>query len=334
VTWEVNNSGVASPTLSHIHRGGAGVAGPVIINFATGPSQIVNGRAKGSASIDAQKSANLTAADLTALAAGGTQSGYYVNFHSTAFPGGEIRGILATPQELDIPIAGHVTNGIGQTFITDVRVFNPSFDTPTTALVEFFTAGTTANTNAAASMAVNLPARGTAVLNDIAGTSALNTSGTGALRITSAANIVATSRIFVNTPSGSFGQFVPAFSRANALRRGIIPQVSNTSFATGFRANLGLFNPTQGTVTVRLEARDATGTLLGTNVITLQALTQQQNALVSYFPGTDLSNAAAVSMSFDASAGIFAYISEVDNTSGDSFLIPGQPDPGVAASQQ
>ena len=334
VTWEVNNSGVASPTLSHIHRGPAGVAGPVIINFATNASQIVNGRAKGSGTIDAQKANALTAADLTSLAVGGTLPGFYVNFHSTAFPGGEIRGILATPNEVDIPIAGHVTNGIGQTFVSDVRVFNPSFDTPTTALIEFFTAGTSANTNAAASMAVNLPARGTAVLNDIAGTSGLNTTGTGALRITSAAPIIATSRIFINTPTGSFGQFVPAFGKDSALRRGVIPQVSNTGAASGNRANLGLFNPNQTAVTVRLDVRNAAGTSLGSNLITLQPLSQQQNAIAGYFPGIDISNSDNLTISFDASAGIFAYVSETDNGTGDSFLISGQPDPGVAASQQ
>jgi hypothetical protein len=123
---------------------------------------------------------------------------------------------------------------------------------------------------------------------------------------------------------------VAGLNRSSALRRGVIPQVSNT---TGFRANAGFFNPNISAVTVRLEARDPAGTLLGSNVLTLQALSQQQNSLASFFPGTDLSNAANLTVSFDASAGIFAYVSEVDNTSGDSILIPGQPDSGVAASQ-
>ena len=333
VGWDVATSGVASPTLSHIHRGPAGVTGPVIINFATAPGQIVNGRTTGFGSIDAQKAGTLTAADLTTLSAGGTQPGFYVNFHSTAFPGGEIRGILAAAQEVDIPVAGHVTNGAGQTFISDVRIFNPSFDTPTTALVEFFQAGTSANNTATAAMAVNLPARGTAVLNDVAGTTGLNVTGTGALRITSAANILASSRIFVNTNGGSFGQFVPAFSRGSALRRGVIPQVGNTSASTGFRANLGLFNPNPSPVTVRLEARDAAGAVVASNVVTLQGLSQQQNAVGVYFPNVDVSNSPNLSVSFDASAGIFAYVSEVDNSSGDSFLISALPDPGVAAQQ-
>jgi hypothetical protein len=334
VNWEVNDSGIASATLSHIHRGSSSVSGPVVINFATSAAAIPNGRTFGNNTIANQQTAGLTAADLTALATASTANGFYVNVHSSAFPGGEIRGQLVPAQEVDIPVAGHVTNGIGQTFISDVRVFNPSFDTPTTALVEFFPASTSANTNASASMAVNLPARGTAVLNDIAGTTGLNVTGTGALRISSAANIIATSRIYVNTNNGSFGQFVPSFSRANALRRGVIPQVANTPGAAGFRANLGLFNPNASQVTVRLEARDATGAVVASNLITLPGLAQQQNAIAIYFPGVDLTNSASLSVSFDASSGIFGYVSEVDNTSGDSFLIPAQPDSGVAAQQQ
>jgi len=331
LTWEVNDSGIVSPTASHIHRGSSTVAGPVIVAFAGSAAQIPNGRTNGTVTLTATGS--LTAADITALGGASTANGFYVNVHSTAFGGGEIRGQLAPAQEVDIPIAGHVTNGIGQTFISDVRVFNPSFSTPTTALVEFFQAGTTANSTATSSMAVNLPARGTAVLNDVAGSSGLNVTGIGAIRVSSVANVVATSRIFVNTSSGSFGQFVPGFSRSSALRRGVMPQVSNTSLPSGFRANLGVFNPNPATVTARVEVRDAAGTLLGSNVLTIPALSHQQNAIASYFPGVDLSNASNLSVSFDASSGIFAYVAETDNLSGDSFLIAGQPDTGVAASQ-
>ncbi|HEX9405687.1 MAG TPA: hypothetical protein VF975_00115, partial [Thermoanaerobaculia bacterium] len=192
---------------------------------------------------------------------------------------------------------------------------------------------TSPNAVATNSLVVNLPARGTAVLNDVAGTSGLNLTAVGAIRVSSVANVVATSRIFVNTPGGSFGQFVPAFARSQALRRGAIPQVSNTAAANGFRSNVGFFNPNQSPVTVRLEARDASGSVVGSNVITLQALSQQQNSIGTYFPGVDVSNAANLTLSFDASAGIFVYASEVDNTSGDTFLIPAQPDTGVAASQ-
>ena len=335
MAFEVNTNGIASPSASHIHRGAAGAAGPVIINFATGPTGFQGSRVTGSGTVvSPMASSSLTPADLTGLSSVSTANGFYVNVHSTAFPGGEVRGQLAQAQEIDIPAAGHVTNGLGQTFVSDVRIFNPSFTAATTALVEYFAAGTSPNTSATASMAVSLPARGTAVLNDIGGSSGLNVTGVGGLRITSVANLIATSRAYINTPGGSFGQFIDAFPRGAALRRGAMPQVSNVPPpATGFRSNVGFFNPNQGSVTVRLEARDAAGTVVGSNVITLQALSQQQNGIATYFPGVDLSNASNLTLSFDASSGIFAYVSEVDNTSGDSFLIPAQPDSGVAANQ-
>src|SRR5258707_645456 len=168
LTWEVNTSGIASPKLSHIHRGAAGVNGPVIINFATDPTQIPNGRTKGTISV-----ATLPGADLIALASAATASGYYVNVHSDAFGGGEIRGQLAPANQYDVAVAGRVTNGLGQTFVTDVRVFNPSYTQSAVALLEYLS-GASGNTNATASTVVNLAPRGTAVLDDIGGTSNLN----------------------------------------------------------------------------------------------------------------------------------------------------------------
>ncbi len=343
IAWEVNSSGVVSPILSHIHRGPAGVAGPVIINFATSAAQILNGHTSGFATMaGSQVTSVFQPSDLTALANPAMAAGYYVNLHSTAFPGGEIRGPLVTvtgvpgaavpSNESDIAVAGHVTNAIGQTFVTDVRVFNPSYDTPATALLEFFQAGTSANTIATKSLAVNLAARGTAVLNDIAGTSGFNSTSTGAIRVSSASRLAATSRIYT-TSSGTFGQSVPALNRNAAKRRGVMPQLSNTTLATGFRTNVGFFNPTTGTVTVRLELRDDAGALVAQNTITLAALSQQQNAIGTYFPGVDISNAPNLTLSFDASAPVFGYGSVVDNTSGDSILVDAQDDSGVAANQ-
>jgi hypothetical protein len=333
IAWEVNSSGIASATLSHIHRGPAAVSGPVIINFATSASQIPAGRTSGSAAIAAQQTANLQASDLTALASASTVIGYYVNLHSTAFPGGEIRGQLVPANEYDIAVAGRVTNGLGQTFVTDVRIFNPSYTTAAAALVEYLTGGATAT----ASMTVNLAPRGTAVLDDIGGPGGLNVVGTiGALRISSASQLAATSRIYADlraSGKGTLGQCVSAEPRANGLRRGVLPQLSNhADLSSGLRTNIGFFNPNTSAVTVRLELRDNTGALVGQNVITLAALAQQQNGIPLYFPGVDLSNAANLTMSFDASAPIFGYAAVNDNVSADSSYIAAISDVGVAAN--
>lgn len=339
IAWEVNSSGIASATMSHIHRGVAGVAGPIIINFATSPTQIASGHTSGNATIASQQTGSLQASDLTALATAAGALGYYVNLHSVAFPGGEIRGQLVPANEYDVPVAGRVVGTGGQTFVTDVRIFNPSFTSPTTALVEYFTAGAASTGTANASLAMNIGPRATAVLDDVAGSSGLNVSGsTGGLRVSSAAQLNVTSRIYADLRSsgkGTLGQFVDAQSRGSALRRGAIPQLSNQPNATnGTRTNVGFFNPNPAFATVRVELRDNTGAFLGQNTLILPALSQQQNAIGIYFPGVDLSNAANLTLSFDASAPIFGYASVNDNVSSDSSFVAAQPDPGVSTTNQ
>lgn len=336
IAWDARAVGIANPTASHLHRGAAGANGPVVINFATSAAQIPGGRTSGAGPVTAFQSANLQSADLANLATPAGAAGYYVNIHSSAFPGGEVRGQLVPANEYDVAVAGRVTNGLGQTFVTDVRVFNPSYTNAATALLEYFPARIGPNATAANSIAVNIPPRGTALLNDVTGAAHLASSGTiGALRVSSATPLAVTSRVYLDRQAqGTLGQFVPAQPRANALRRGVMAQLSNSADLTrGFRTNVGFFNPTQSDVTVRLELRNAGGTLIAQNTVIIGALSQQQNAIRTYFPAADLSHADDLTLSFDASAPIFVYASVNDNVSGDSIFVPAQPDTGVAANQ-
>ena len=329
LTWEVN-SNVQNPTLAHIHLGTSDVAGGVLVTFASGPTSFTSGRTSGSVSI-----AGLKAEDLANLLT--NPQNFYVNVHSSSFGGGEIRGQLQPANEFDVPIAGKVTNGRGQNFVTDVRVFNPSYDKAAAALVEYFQAGTS-SPNAGASTVVNVPARGTAVLDDIAGASGLNKPGTtGGLRITSAESLAVTSNIFDDQRSnakGTFGQFVTAFANAQALRRGVIAQLAQqTDTTSGFRTNLGFFNPGGDTINVRLELRDAAGALLGTGDIVVPPYSQQQNGIAFYFPSVDFTTRPNLTVSFDASAPLFAYGSLNDNVSSDAVFVGAQPDTGIATAQ-
>ncbi|HEV7764514.1 MAG TPA: CHRD domain-containing protein [Thermoanaerobaculia bacterium] len=336
IAWEAHASGIASPTMAHIHRGPAGVNGPVIINFATSPAEIAGGRTSGAGPISEVNTGNLTPADLTALSSASTANGYYVNIHSTAFPSGEVRGQLVPANEYDIAIAGRVTNGLGQTYVTDVRVFNPSYGDEVTALLEYFRADAS-HTTAQTSLVVNIRPRATVVLDDIAGPSRFNVTGTtGAIRVSSATPLAITSRVYVDLRSdqkGTFGQTVPAYPRASALRRGVMPHLSNRADReSGFRTNIGFFNPNTTEVSLRLELRDSSGQLVEQNTLTLSALSQQQHAIGTYFT-TDLSAASNLTLSFDASSPVFGYAAVNDNVSGDSVFVPAQPDSGVGASQ-
>ena len=73
----VTFSGI-TPTAAHIHKGAVGVAGGVIFPLAS----LVSPNSFTSVALDATQRADLMA------------NMYYVNIHSAAFPGGEIRGQL------------------------------------------------------------------------------------------------------------------------------------------------------------------------------------------------------------------------------------------------
>ena len=318
LTYEVHAGHLANITAAHIHRAAAGVNGPIVIALTTSTATFVNGRLHGSFS-------GIDAALVNEIKA--NPAGFYVNVHTTAFPGGEIRGQLAPANEYDIAVAGRVV-GQTATFVTDARVFNPSPNLAVAALLEYFPAGG-ANTSAASSTVVDISPRGTATLDDVTGSSHLNSSGTtGAIRVTSNFPLVVTSRIFADfrpTDGGTLGQFVPGFARSAALLRGAIPQVSHTTgVPTGSRTNIGFFNPNNVAVDVRLELRDTAGGVLGVTNLSLPPLSQQQNALNGYFGG--ITSQPNGTVTFLASAPIFGYASIVDNRTSDQTYVFAQQD--------
>ena len=80
----VNATGVDDAVAAHLHDGYAGVNGPIAIGLEQDPANVGHWSVVG-APVDA-----------TALAAIGA-GGYYVNVHTPANPGGEVRGQLAPP---------------------------------------------------------------------------------------------------------------------------------------------------------------------------------------------------------------------------------------------
>lgn len=75
LVYDVHTTGLVA-TAAHFHLAPVGVNGPIIVTLNGGPSSYCGVTPK------------LTAAQLTALRSGGL----YVNVHTAAFPGGEIRG--------------------------------------------------------------------------------------------------------------------------------------------------------------------------------------------------------------------------------------------------
>lgn len=89
-TFTVNNKSGETYTRAHIHKAAAGVNGPIHWDFleAGNPVASISDQPSQLRGV-ARARAAAVLADLLA-----DPSGYYVNVHSTAFPGGAVRGQL------------------------------------------------------------------------------------------------------------------------------------------------------------------------------------------------------------------------------------------------
>lgn len=318
---------------AHIHKAEPGVNGPVVIGFSVAGA--TGGRISGSIDLTAATPAQRASVDEFIA----NPAAFYVNVHTANNPGGEIRGQMATANERFLSIAGKVSNAAGANFVSDVRIFNPSYDRTVGYIIEYFPAGGTSPTAALSTLAIVSP-RGTVVRDDIVGAS-FATSGTGAIRISSDRPLVVTSRIYDDQRAagrGTVGQFVPGLSRAEARRSGVLPQLSYVNPTTppsGYRTNIGMFNPNDTDVSVRMVLRDSGGNRMAiTEPFVIGPMHQRQQAIFPALfndPNPNLSK-ANMTLSFDASAPIFVYASVLDNITQDGIFITAQEDVGLNVS--
>lgn len=322
LSFSIATTGLTNISDSHIHgpNGPAGVADNVFVALAQG-SRYVNGQAQGTVMITPMQAAAIMS----------NPANFYVNVHTTELPAGAIRGQLAVGSTgmagnmLFLPVIGRVSNAT-DTFVTDVRVANPSFDEAATVMIEFFPAGGTPQLTT-----FTIPARGTAVLNNIVGTVFGQSSAIGGARLSSPIRLVASARIFVDrrsTGGGTFGLLMPEVRRP--LRRGLITQVSHTPGSSGSRTNIGIFNPNDFTVTARFELRDAGGTAVASVTQTLAPRSFRQTALSGLF--TSVGTFADGMLSFDAGGPIVVYVAVLDNITSDPLATIANEDTGEATA--
>jgi hypothetical protein len=85
---QINNKNQETFVAGHIHQAPIGVAGPIVVPLFVAPSPPTNARHIKQSGM-ATPNAGTTGAALCQ-----NPSAYYVNYHTTAFPGGAIRGQL------------------------------------------------------------------------------------------------------------------------------------------------------------------------------------------------------------------------------------------------
>ncbi len=321
--WE---TGVAAPTAAHVHAGGVGVSGSVVVGLSPVFS---NGQATGTVAVDG--------ATVAAIAASPDQ--YYVNIHNADFPNGAIRGQLAaTETDVNFAVAAH-NAGLGTSFFrTDVRALSLT-DEPATVYAEWYPHGVTNATGPATTASFVIVGNGEAVYDDVV-SSLFATSNRGAIRLMSAYPFKAVARNYNDqraAGSGTFGQDEPGLGLDGALTSGALILNSNRpkSDAQGFRTNVGFFNPSPYAIDVTFNVRTPDGTLVGTpSKVTFPAWDDEQGLFYQIIPGIPAAQQTLDNffITFTASRPIYIFSSPVDNKTDDGmhqaavpFPAPGPP---------
>ena len=229
-------------------------------------------------------------------------------------------------KEVFVAIAGSV--GV---FKTDARIVNPSSSkdiTVNATLLPVCALRGDGSTDCPATTAlvtqIAVPKRSMKVLDDVVAAT-LNSSGITGIRLaTESDDFTATARIFAATGSGTLGQFENGLQASEGIANGVIQQLK---VSDSFRTNIGMLNPTSGTVTVTMKLHDVSA------VVATRSITLSGGAVIGPTSIPTLFNVGSSGLtdcwvSYVASSPIIAYGSVVDNTSTDPTFIPALPDSG------
>ncbi len=152
--------------------------------------------------------------------------------------------------------------------------------------------------------------------------------GAAAVRVTPVSgSVLVNSRTYNQLPAGTYGQYVPALARPQAIGWGqnarLIALAHDPSLAAGYRTNLGLVNLSPAPITVQADFYLASGAFIGT---------LEYDLLPFEFVQTDRAfervTAAKVDDGYVAlktktgGAKFLAYASVIDNITGDPTYVP------------
>ena len=321
VRYSIVTQNIETATAAHIHRGAAGVPGPVVIGFDA--NTLTGGTVAGvSQELIDEIRAN--------------PGNFYVNVHNSPFPAGAVRGQLvpltastATGPQF-VPVVGKVGGAAGTNFVTDVRIINRG-TTAANVTLDFFRQSDSAQTSPTATTVVTVAPGEQRTIDDLIGF--LNTTGLGGLRVSSTGNVDVLARVLNDlrsTDQGTAGFAIDAGTLADAGTSGTLGFLSNSSLEdlnafVGFRTNIGYFNPTAAPVTATFTAHStADGATLGTRTITIPAFGFAQNSVFDLINSVGVSDRAQPNfyVTWTTEGGpLFVYGAVVDNRTGDSVLV-------------
>jgi hypothetical protein len=247
--------------------------------------------------------------------------------------GNDVSGSLAlsvtgSPEDSHLYIAtgAHLQGYNSSRWRTDVWVDNPGPDpaTYTIALLE----RDQANTSPPAKT-YSLTSGSSVAYHDIL-LSGFDFTGAAALRIVLVSGqVLVTSRTYNQPGAGTYGQFVPAVPRSQAISYGqsarLLGLSHDPSLAAGFRTNIGLVNASAADIHVDVAYYKGGGGYLGTvgQDLSPYEFVQLDRAFESVTSDV-VTDGFAVVHTTTADGKFLAYASVVDNLTGDPTFVPAQ----------
>ncbi|HEX7140003.1 MAG TPA: hypothetical protein VF219_19280 [Vicinamibacterales bacterium] len=313
----------ANPSSGSIGADGA----PVPVTITVNPSQLPFGSSQATMSIShTDTSASIPTAQSTTT----TAVPLSVSLVTPVTP--TPKGASAPAGTLIVPAVAHA-DGVGSQFVSDVRVTNTTDQAIQYLLT--FTGIATDGTQSGKQMKVNIAGGGTLPLNDIVkswfGAGAAGEGGIGSIEVrplnapsNSAGHAtVGASRTYASTPTGTFGQFIPALPTANFLGKSDASFISLQQVAqsTAFRTNFGLVEGSGQPATVQLKLFNGQGVQLGTKTYNLSPYELQQFSMGAEFSGVNVADARVEAKVISDTGKISAYASVIDNTTNDPLLV-------------
>src|SRR5205814_4453088 len=183
------------------------------------------------------------------------------------------------PDSLIVPAVGHAPGANNSMFQSDVRVANTSAQTQKYQLN--FTLSQTDGTQSGQSSTIEINPGDTMALDDILsnffGIGSDGSAATGVLEIrpltttdtsvassTPSIQTVVSSRTFNTTPTGTFGQFIPAIPFSQFIGQGSRISLQQIAQSSAYRTNIGLVEAAGEPATVLLHVFNDAGTEVAT----------------------------------------------------------------------
>lgn len=210
---------------------------------------------------------------------------------------------------------------------TDIRVFNPLTTAVNNATTTFYPLGAP---DKPVSQPISINAGEVRTLDNVLQSLFNLTNTAGSIQITtaSATPLVVTARTYNRDPAtnGTYGQFVPGVTAADAVGNGDVPlQLLQVEESAAFRTNVGIAEVTGNPVTVQIFAIVPDAKATPSVQTTLRANEFLQfNSILQSFGIAPAYNARVVVQAIGGTGKVTAYASVVDNTSSDPTFVPAQ----------